>query len=132
MFNREVIRHFGEYIAFNQALTTALVNGNGTNGANPHTVYSMNGQFGVTVSAAQGATVTIPAGGNITVQATSDNGSVETLKYVNSGTTPEVFTETQGIVAFIFSPEMRGEVTVAISSTGTGSVDINPSYRTAQ
>ncbi len=130
MFNRESLRHYGEYMAFNQALTTSLVNGNGVNGANPHTIYSMNGRFGLTVSAAKGATVSIPAGGNLTVQVTSDNGTVETLKYVNSGTAAMVFTDTQEIVAFIFSPDMSGIVTVAISSTGTGSVDINPSYRT--
>jgi hypothetical protein len=130
MFNNEALRHWGEYIAYNQALTTSLTAGNGTNGANPHTAYNMNGQFGVTVSASKGATVSVPAGGTVTVGAVSDNGSSEQLVWKNTLAKARVFSNTQEIEAFIFSPAIRGQVTVSIASTGTGTVDVNPSYRT--
>ena len=126
MFDQEGLRHYKEYFAYQQTVTATLVNGAG--GVNPQTIQNAEGQFGVSVTAS--GAFTIPAGGNVTVRATSSNGSIETLQFTNSGTTTRSYADTEEICVLIFSPRMRDNVTVALSSTGTGKVDVNPSFRT--
>ena len=130
MFFKEGLRHYDEYFARAQVLTAAFVDGNAQQGRNPQSIYNVEGQFGVSVTASEGQTVSVPASGTLSVRATSDNGTVETMIWKNSGTTALTFSETEEVCVFIFSPAMQGQVTVAVSSSGTGTVDINPSFRT--
>ena len=127
------LRQYDEFFAYKQTITTTMTAGNGQAGRNPQVIANTGGRWGVIISASEDSSITIPAGGTISIQIADTHGNISTMVHTNESGAEEVYSDTEKVLEMNASNEFTykgGPVTLSFMGAGgtTGTFDASPYY----
>ena len=133
IIHNAALRHYAEFFACDQVISTTPTVGNGQAGKNPQNIANVGGRWGVIISASKDKTLTIPNNGTFVIQMSDTKGNVGTLTHTNRTGRSEVYNDTQKVLQMNASNVFTyqgGPLTLTFSGgAGTsGTFDASPYY----